>query len=140
VTAAKPVVEKRPFLETVIAQLPPAPQLPPSVPAQPQAVALSRPPEAPAPASAAATPTAPTPVNIIGSVQRQGRIPWVEGATLRQVLDLAGGTTPLAAVMKIRVTRKRTDGSVVTFTVTTGEADTFLMSPGDVVYVPERIL
>jgi RNA polymerase sigma factor (sigma-70 family) len=140
ILAAEPVPKNRSFLERVMAKLPPAPPLPPSRPPEPRTAARIPPLEGPSLETAATMSGGPKEITIIGKVQQPGRIAWVEGSTLRQALQLAGGTTPLAAETKIRVTRKRANGSIVTFTVTIQEADTFIMLPGDDVFVPERII
>jgi RNA polymerase sigma factor (sigma-70 family) len=128
-----------PFMETVMAKMPPAPPLPPDVAPQARSGASTTI-SLPQAEQNATFDRSPRQIFVGGSVHRPGRIPWSEGMTLRQLLDAAGGLTQVANVSRILVTRKRDDGSVVTFTRGIDEAGTFLMTPTDNVYVPERIL
>jgi RNA polymerase sigma factor (sigma-70 family) len=79
-------------------------------------------------------------ISIMGRVTRPGHVLWSEGLTLHQVITAAGGPTKLAALTKISVTRRRADGRVDRLTASMLQADDFVMAPGDMVYVPERIL
>jgi polysaccharide export outer membrane protein len=72
-------------------------------------------------------------VYIDGYVNRPGGYTIEAGATLRQVLSLAGGVTELGAVNRVRVLRngKRVDNV---------QLDTTVIQPGDTITVPKRFM
>jgi polysaccharide export outer membrane protein len=72
-------------------------------------------------------------VYIDGYVNRPGGYTIEAGATLRQVLSLAGGVTELGAVNRVRVLRngKRVENV---------ELDTTVIQPGDTITVPKRFM
>lgn len=82
-------------------------------------------------------------VNVIGSVTNQGRIqfPQERGLTIVDAISLAGGTTRLADLKRVRLTR---NSEVVTVDVDamtkTNGREALMLQPDDVIYVPERIL
>lgn len=83
-------------------------------------------------------------VTVVGEVVRPGTFPLTPGLTLVQVISLAGGYTAMANRDATLVTR-REDGELRRFRVevdeiTRGVADDVTLRPGDIVFVPQRIL
>jgi polysaccharide export outer membrane protein len=87
-------------------------------------------------------------VNVIGSVTNQGRIqfPQERGLTIVDAISLAGGQTRLADLRKVKLTRKNGNGDMVVEIIDvdammkTAGRDQVQLAPGDVIFVPERIL
>lgn len=87
-------------------------------------------------------------VNVIGSVTNQGRIqfPQERGLTIVDAISLAGGQTRLADLRKVKLTRKNGNGDMdveiidVDAMMKTAGRDQVQLAPGDVIFVPERIL
>lgn len=87
-------------------------------------------------------------VNVIGSVTNQGRIqfPQERGLTIVDAISLAGGQTRLADLRKVKLTRKNANGDTdveiidVDAMMKTAGRDQVQLEPGDVIFVPERIL
>lgn len=99
---------------------------------------------------------APRTVEVFGSVNNPGMItfPKEKVLTLTEAISLAGSFSRLANKDKVTLRRKVSDGTTKTFgpinvpdIISTGrsgkgdsEAENFQLQPGDVIYVPERIL
>jgi len=96
---------------------------------------------------------APREVSIQGQVKAPGRfvLPIESTFSIVELVTKAGGLTDVAKGTSVVVTRITPDGKKVTFTVdvesvirgkTPGNADnaSLLLEPGDIVYVPERII
>lgn len=87
-------------------------------------------------------------VNVVGSVTEQGRIqfPQERGLTIVDAISLAGGQTRLADLRKVKLTRTTEDGRSETTIVDVdammknGSREPVMLQPGDVIFVPERIL
>jgi len=92
-------------------------------------------------------------VSIQGQVKAPGRfvLPIESTFSIVDLVTKAGGLTDIAKGSSVVVTRTNPDGKKVTFTVdvesairgkksSTAENTTFLLEPGDIVYVPERII
>lgn len=87
-------------------------------------------------------------VNVVGSVTNQGRIqfPQERGLSIVDAISLAGGQTRLADLRHVRLTRTNANGDTESTTIDVdammkkGGTDPVLLQPGDVVFVPERIL
>ena len=82
-------------------------------------------------------------VSIFGQVQKAGTIPFVAGMTIVDAVAQAGGFSPMAKKNAVQVTRA-VDGRKQTFTLPVedigeGSRPNFLIQPGDVVFVPERL-
>lgn len=82
-------------------------------------------------------------VMVMGAVVSSGTFPMRSGLSAVEAISLAGGFTPLASRNSTVVTR-RVNGEVRRFRVpiqdiTRGEREDFLLRPGDIVYVPERL-
>jgi len=96
---------------------------------------------------------APRTVTVDGQVKAPGPIPLPTESTLTvyQAIIRAGGFTDVAKGAAVTVTRILPDGTRKTFTVDVdslikgkGKAgeqdDTLLLEPGDIIYVPERLI
>lgn len=87
-------------------------------------------------------------VNVVGSVTNQGRIqfPQERGLSIVDAISLAGGQTRLADLKHVRLTRANSNGDTESTTIDVdammkkGGTDAVPLQPGDVVFVPERIL
>lgn len=92
----------------------------------------------------------PKEVMVLGQVGKQGKqvfAPEAVALSIVEAITSAGGFTRIAKGDSVRVTRKDERGAEQSFTVNVeklieGRADagdTFLLQPGDVVFVPERV-
>lgn len=87
-------------------------------------------------------------VNVMGSVTNQGRVefPQERGLSIVDAISLAGGQTRLADLRHVRLTRRGAGGEATVATVDVGAlmnkagSEPVMLQPGDVVYVPERLL
>ena len=87
-------------------------------------------------------------VNVMGSVTKQGRVefPAQRDLSIVDAISLAGGQTRLADLKHVKLTRRTDAGStevkVVDVDAMMKQAGTepVMLQPGDIVYVPERIL
>ncbi len=87
-------------------------------------------------------------VNVIGSVTNQGRIQFPQERDLNIVdaISLAGGQTRLADLKHVKLTRRNangeTDVSIIDVDAIMKKSgnDAVMLQPGDVIFVPERIL
>jgi protein involved in polysaccharide export with SLBB domain len=89
-------------------------------------------------------------VSVIGQVKSPGKIVLPMESDELEIVDViskAGGVTRLARSDSVRVTRKAANGVEQTFTVDVermfngrGGAKPFMVVPGDVIFVPERVL
>jgi protein involved in polysaccharide export with SLBB domain len=93
---------------------------------------------------------APKEVMVLGQVGKQGKFTFPPEASTISIVEAitgAGGLTRIAKGDGVKVTRKETDGVEQSFTVNVEKliegratpADAFLLQPGDVVFVPERV-
>jgi polysaccharide export outer membrane protein len=91
---------------------------------------------------------APKDFMVLGQVGKQGKQPLppeTRGVTIVEAITSAGGFTRIAKADAVRVTRKDEAGAEKTFTVDVEKmlagrgGETFLVQPGDVVFVPERV-
>jgi polysaccharide biosynthesis/export protein len=96
---------------------------------------------------------APRTVTVDGQVKSPGSIPLPTESTLTvyQAIIRAGGFTDVAKGSGVTVTRILPDGTKKTFTIDVNSLikgkeqsrekdDTLLLEPGDIIYVPERII
>jgi polysaccharide export outer membrane protein len=96
---------------------------------------------------------APREVSIDGMVRNPGRfpLPIESGLTVADLVLKAGGLTDTARGSAVTVTRRGLDGKQTVFTVdveslirgkSSGKAadNAFLLQPGDIVFVPQRII
>lgn len=87
-------------------------------------------------------------VNVLGSVNTPGAIsiPPEQPLKLLDAITRAGGFTRLADRKRIKLTRLNADGKTSTSVINADDiiqsntADSWILSKGDVIYVPERIL
>jgi polysaccharide biosynthesis/export protein len=83
-------------------------------------------------------------VNVIGSVTNQGRIqfPQERGLSIVDAISLAGGQTRLADMKHVKLTRNSGEAQIIDVDamMKRGGADPVMLEPGDVIFVPERIL
>ena len=83
-------------------------------------------------------------VFIVGQVGHQGTLPYAPSMNVVEAITLAGGFTPLAAKNDTTVTRiengKKTIVKVPAGDIGEGRARNFFLQPGDIIFVPERIL
>jgi protein involved in polysaccharide export with SLBB domain len=82
-------------------------------------------------------------ISVLGAVAKPGTFPLIPGMTVVQAVSQAGGFTPLASKDGTVVTR-RGDKQVERYRVpvseiTRGDTDDFMLRPGDIVFVPERV-
>ena len=92
----------------------------------------------------------PKEVMVLGQVGKQGKQtlpPEAESLSIVEAITGAGGLTRIAKGDAVRVTRKDESGAEQSFTVNVEkliqgratQSDTFMLQPGDVVFVPERV-
>ncbi len=92
----------------------------------------------------------PKEVMVLGQVGKQGKQsfpPESEGISIVEAITSAGGFTRISKGDAVRVTRKEDRGGEQSFTVNvekmidgkSGTTEVFMLQPGDVVFVPERI-
>ncbi len=81
--------------------------------------------------------------SISGMIRMPGKYAFQQAGTmtLAELLAKAGGTTGTANLNKIRVARSQPDGTVKIYVKDIEKGDgAFAIEPGDLVYVPERII
>ncbi len=87
-------------------------------------------------------------VDVIGSVTNQGRkeLPALRNFSIVDALALSGGQTRLADLKHVKLTRLSADGRSevriidVDAIIKANGAETVLLQPGDVIFIPERTL
>lgn len=85
-------------------------------------------------------------VNVVGSVKNAGRVqfPQERGLTVIEAISLAGGHDRLADLKRVKLTRKGDTREVNVSAIMKGDdrnsQNSIMLEPGDVVFVPERIL
>ncbi|MBN2718381.1 MAG: polysaccharide biosynthesis/export family protein [Deltaproteobacteria bacterium] len=82
-------------------------------------------------------------VSVFGQVNRPGTFSWQEGMGVVEAISLAGGFTPMAKTDNTMVTRQ-VNGKKQNFVVPVeeigqGKSADFVLRPGDIIFVPERI-
>ena len=82
-------------------------------------------------------------VSVFGEVREPGTFPYQEGMTVVEAISTAGGFTSMAKTNDTTVTRV-VDGKKIKYRVPVeeigeGQVSNFVMSPGDIVYVPQRV-
>jgi protein involved in polysaccharide export with SLBB domain len=82
-------------------------------------------------------------ISVFGQVARPGTFNYMSNMSIIEAITLAGGFTPIASKNDITVTRVE-QGQSRRFSVPVqeigeGKAANYLLRPGDVVFVPERI-
>jgi protein involved in polysaccharide export with SLBB domain len=82
-------------------------------------------------------------VSVFGQVNKPGTFPWQDGMGVVQAISLAGGFTPMAKTENTMVSRI-VDGEKQNFVLPVeeigeGKRPDFILSPGDIIFVPERV-
>ena len=82
-------------------------------------------------------------ISVFGAVRRPGTFKYVNNMSIVEAITRAGGFTPLASKNDVTVTRvikgKKMRIKVAVATIGDGRAPNFLLRPGDVVFVLERV-
>jgi protein involved in polysaccharide export with SLBB domain len=82
-------------------------------------------------------------VSVFGQVRSPGTFPYTENMSIVEVISRAGGFTAMARKNSVRVTRGSGPSTermeVAVEEIGQGKAPNFLLRPGDVVFVPERV-
>lgn len=82
-------------------------------------------------------------ISVLGAVAKPGTLPLVMGMTIVQAVSQAGGFTPLASkddtVVTRRVGRLLQRYRVMVSEIANGNAEDFVLRPGDILFVPERL-
>lgn len=82
-------------------------------------------------------------VSVFGQVRSPGTFPFSENMSVVEAISRAGGFTGMAKKNSVRVTRREEGATrriqVAVEDIGQGRAPNFLLRPGDVVFVPERI-
>jgi polysaccharide export outer membrane protein len=82
-------------------------------------------------------------VIVYGQVQHPGTFPYMNAMTISQAISLAGGFTGMAAREKVRISRitdrQQQIIEVDLHAIIEGKAPNRFVSPGDEIYVPERL-
>lgn len=82
-------------------------------------------------------------ISVFGQVQKPGTFNYMNNMSIIEAITLAGGFTPIASKNDISVTRVE-HGKSRRFTVPVeeigqGKSANYLLRPGDIVFVPERL-
>jgi polysaccharide export outer membrane protein len=82
-------------------------------------------------------------VSVFGQVRQPGTFAYSENMSVVEAITRAGGFTALARKNAVRITRKSADAAesldVAVEDIGQGRAPNFLLRPGDVIFVPERM-
>ncbi len=82
-------------------------------------------------------------VSVFGQVKKPGTFPYQDSMTVVEAISLAGGFTSMAKTANTTVIRGEDDAQrryrVPVEDIGRGRAANFLLRPGDIVFVPERI-
>jgi polysaccharide export outer membrane protein len=82
-------------------------------------------------------------VSVFGQVRAPGTFPYSENMSIVEAITRAGGFTALAKKNAVRITRRSGPAAesinVAVEDIGQGQAPNFLLRPGDVVFVPERL-
>lgn len=82
-------------------------------------------------------------ISILGQVAKPGTFPYMNNMSIVEAITLAGGFTAIASKNDVTVTRTENGKSrrfqVPVEQIGEGHAANYLLRPGDIVFVPERI-
>lgn len=82
-------------------------------------------------------------ISVFGQVRKPGTFAYLNNMSIIEAITLAGGFTPLASKNDITVTRNEGGKSrrfkLQVKDIGEGRAQNYLLRPGDVVFVPERV-
>src|SRR5262249_33291927 len=83
-------------------------------------------------------------ISVLGQVTKPGTFPYIDSMTIIEAITLAGGFTQIAAKNDTMVTRLEKGNKVRTQVrvedISEGRERNFCLRPGDIVFVPERLL
>ncbi len=79
-------------------------------------------------------------VFVLGQVKKSGRFRYVDNMTVIEAITMAGGFGPLAEKNYVIVTRGTHRIPVPVEKIMQGLAANFVIRPGDLIYVPQRVL
>jgi polysaccharide export outer membrane protein len=82
-------------------------------------------------------------ISILGQVNKPGTFQFVDGMSIIEAISLAGGFTPMSRPNDVTVTRV-INGTEKKFLVPVeaigqGRASNFVLRPGDILFVPQRV-
>jgi protein involved in polysaccharide export with SLBB domain len=82
-------------------------------------------------------------ISVFGQVNKPGTFQYVDGMSIVEAISIAGGFTPMAKQNDVTVTRV-INGTEKQFLVPVeaigqGRASNFVLRPGDIVFVPQRV-
>lgn len=82
-------------------------------------------------------------ISVLGQVKKPGTFNYVANMSIIEAITLAGGFTPMASKNRITLTRVE-NGLSRRFTLPVedigeGRAANYLLRPGDIIFIPERI-
>lgn len=82
-------------------------------------------------------------ISVFGQVNKPGTFQYVDGMSVVEAISIAGGFTPMAKANDVTVTRV-VNGAEKKFLVPVeaigqGRASNFVLRPGDIVFVPQRV-
>jgi len=82
-------------------------------------------------------------ISVFGQVNKPGTFQYVDGMSIVEAISIAGGFTPMAKMNDVTVTRV-INGAEKQFLVPVeaigeGRTPNFMLRPGDIVFVPQRV-
>lgn len=82
-------------------------------------------------------------ISVFGQVNKPGTFQYVDGMSIVEAISIAGGFTPMAKSNEVTVTRV-INGAEKKFLVPVeaigqGRASNFVLRPGDILFVPQRV-
>jgi polysaccharide export outer membrane protein len=82
-------------------------------------------------------------ISVFGQVSKPGTLQYVDGMSIVEAISIAGGFTPMAKSNEVTVTRV-INGAEKKFLVPVeaigqGRASNFVLRPGDILFVPQRV-
>jgi len=82
-------------------------------------------------------------ISVFGQVKKPGTFNYANNMSIIEAITLAGGFTPMASKNKITVTRVINEKSrrftVPVADIGEGRASNYILQPGDIVFIPERV-
>jgi polysaccharide export outer membrane protein len=82
-------------------------------------------------------------ISVFGQVNKPGTFQYVDGMSIVEAISIAGGFTPMAKQNDVAVTRVINDAEkqflVPVEAIGQGRASNFVLRPGDIVFVPQRV-
>jgi protein involved in polysaccharide export with SLBB domain len=82
-------------------------------------------------------------ISVFGQVNKPGTFQYVDGMSIVEAISIAGGFTPMAKPNDVTVTRVINDAEkqflVPVEAIGQGRASNFVLRPGDILFVPQRV-